>query len=528
MHEHYGYPTPPASPAYETFGHKPFGHPHPQPQPQPQAFSASFQPRCIPLAPEQRLGKYLEGKLQLTEILGTGAYGVVYAAVDIKTGIRYAVKCLSKFNVDGTPLECRQVAYQQREIRLHYLASAHPNVVSMLKIVDHADCIYVILEYCPEGDLFLNITELGRYVGKDELARKVFLQIMDAVEHCHSLGIYHRDLKPENILVTDNGNTVKLADFGLATAEDRSEDYGCGSTFYMSPECLDASTRKPYYMCAPNDVWSLGVILVNLTCGRNPWKQASSQDSTYRAFLRSRDFLKTILPLTDDLNHILSRVFHPKPEARATLAELRCRIMACPRFTVPAPASRTAAPQPKTQTPAVPRVCESVAGGATVNDDEYDAPLSPVRTSSDSGSLTSSGSTVDDLDDTELSQTPHETAPSCHPAVLDVVEDTIDDDMFHHTQQGMATSPYGEAAPAANPIQAQQPQASRQRIVVPCHQQLPLQVPAQAPPAVPSGCQPKSFFPLWEVVRYVQQVPMMQHPVAFQQMSFFPSMQGCY
>lgn len=225
-HAPFGYPTPPASPAYDNS--KCTSNLN------QQAFTA-YQTRCAPLAPEQRLGRLLEGKLQLTDILGTGAYGVVYAAIDIKTGIRYAVKCLSKFNADGTPLERRQIDYQQREIRLHYLASAHPNVVSMLKIVEDPDCIYVILEYCPEGDLFLNITELGQYVGKDELARKVFLQIVDAVEHCHKLGIYHRDLKPENILVTDNGNTVKLADFGLAIAKDRSEDYGCGSTFYMSP-----------------------------------------------------------------------------------------------------------------------------------------------------------------------------------------------------------------------------------------------------------------------------------------------------
>jgi serine/threonine protein kinase len=177
----------------------------------------------------------LEGKLRLTQVLGTGAYGVVYTAVDVNTGIPYAVKCLSKFNADGTPLERRQAAYQSREIRLHYLASAHSNVVSMHKIVDDADCIYVILEYCPEGDLFANITERGQYVGNDQLCRRVFLQILDAVEHCHKLGIYHRDLKPENILVTDCGETVKLADFGLATAEDRSEEYGCGSTFYMSP-----------------------------------------------------------------------------------------------------------------------------------------------------------------------------------------------------------------------------------------------------------------------------------------------------
>lgn len=224
----YGLPTPPASPLSFEHQQKCTIQHHIPTQPHHQA-------RYVPVTPEERLGKFLGGTLQLTGILGTGAYGVVYSAVDIKTNVRYAVKTLSKFNADGTPLDSRQVQFQTREIRLHYLASAHRNVVSILKIIDDPDCIYVILEYCPEGDLFFNITECGQYVGKDELAKKVFLQILDAVEHCHTLGIYHRDLKPENILVSDQGQTVKLADFGLATASDRSEDYGCGSTFYMSP-----------------------------------------------------------------------------------------------------------------------------------------------------------------------------------------------------------------------------------------------------------------------------------------------------
>jgi serine/threonine protein kinase len=171
----------------------------------------------------------------LKGILGTGAYGVVYSAFDNFTQTWYAVKALSKTNANGEPLDRRQREFQSREIQLHYAASAHPNIVSMLKIVDDPDCTYVVLEYCPEGDLFSNITERGRYVSNDRLVQQAFLQILDAVEHCHRLGIYHRDLKPENILVSNSGNKVLLADFGLATMDSESEDHGCGSTFYMSP-----------------------------------------------------------------------------------------------------------------------------------------------------------------------------------------------------------------------------------------------------------------------------------------------------
>ena len=73
------------------------------------------------------------------------------------------------------------------------------------------------MEYCPEGDLFTAITENGKFVGDDEAVRLIFSLLLDAVELCHQNGIYHRDLKPENILVTNNGASIKLGDFGLAT-----------------------------------------------------------------------------------------------------------------------------------------------------------------------------------------------------------------------------------------------------------------------------------------------------------------------
>ena len=294
--------------------------------------------------PEDRLGLVLAGWLELTGIIGVGAYGVVYTAIDVNTHVPYAVKALNKIGLD-----VRARRFQQREIQLHHEASLHNNIVSLVKIMESEDCTFVVLEYCPEGDLFSNITEGGLYPGNDAMARRVFLQILDAVHHCHSLGIYHRDLKPENVLVSDGGWTVKLADFGLATKECITDDFGCGSTFYMSPgQCRRAATRdiansesecqqSPHtsscYASAPNDVWSLGIILVNLTCGRNPWKRACLEDSTYRAYTRDPRFLSSILPISPELEVILGRVFERDPCKRIGVPELHQLIMACPRFT---------------------------------------------------------------------------------------------------------------------------------------------------------------------------------------------------
>jgi len=291
--------------------------------------------------PESRIGHYLDGHIQLVKILGVGAYGVVYAAVDIETNIPYAVKALSKVGPTGLPLDDAQKKFQAREISLHCRAHKHPNIVTVVEVLDAPDCIYVVMEYCPEGDLFAAITEQHNYVGDDALAKQVFLQLLDAVQHCHMHGVYHRDLKPENILVCDNGQTVKLADFGLATTEQYTTDFGCGSTFYMSPECHKRA-GSACYESAANDIWSLGVILVNLTCGRNPWKRADPRDETYSAYLRDSNFLQSILPISDELNSILRQIFNPNPRKRITLQQLRRAIILCRRFT----AYPSAAPSP--------------------------------------------------------------------------------------------------------------------------------------------------------------------------------------
>ena len=189
--------------------------------------------------PTFRLGTRINN-LEIVNILGEGAYGQVYLAKQLDKGRPklYAIKSLRQSRLDD-----RQRAFQRTEIGLHSRLSGHPHIVRLERVIREPEWTHVVLEYGPEGDLFSAITERELYFGNHQLIRHVFMQLLDAVSYCHNNGVYHRDLKPENVLVFDNGNTVKLADFGLATTEPITNDYGCGSTFYFSPgKCLIISS----------------------------------------------------------------------------------------------------------------------------------------------------------------------------------------------------------------------------------------------------------------------------------------------
>ncbi len=90
------------------------------------------------------------------------------------------------------------------------------------------------------------------------------------------------------------------------------------------------------------------MILVNLTCGRNPWKKASPEDSTFRAYLKDSKFLRTILPLSSELDSILRHVFECDPMKRISIQKLRELIVACPRLTTTSYTTLPPTPPPQT------------------------------------------------------------------------------------------------------------------------------------------------------------------------------------
>ncbi|KAI9475430.1 MAG: kinase-like domain-containing protein [Benjaminiella poitrasii] len=300
--------------------------------------------------PNKFLHTFIDNQsIELVSVIGTGTYGVVYLGRYIfSTNKFYAVKSLAA------------TALAETEIQTHsILSGSHPNILALEKVVREQNRIFIVMEYATDGDLFSKILDLRHSTtntlsSSSSVIRHLFLQIIDAVQHCHRSLVAHRDLKPENILLLSNYR-VKLADFGLATTQVISNQFHCGSSYYFSPECqgirLTSNGPVQFYDAFANDVWSLGVILLNLVSGRNPWKQACLDDPAFAAYVQHpRRFFRSVFPgISRGLDRILIRIFCLDPSKRVSLLELRNMVLACRSFSIDTPVA--VAPTPTLITP---------------------------------------------------------------------------------------------------------------------------------------------------------------------------------
>lgn len=178
------------------------------------------------------------GALTLLQVVGTGASATVYQSRS-HSGKEYAIKAV---RVGKSRVKHRNRV--RKEILLHSLVSSHPNIVPLLDVfLDYSSAentwwptyTYLILPYATSGDLHTLIVKHKLYLNKPTLLQSVFLQVLRAVQYCHSMGIFHRDIKSENILAFKNGTSVMLADFGLATTDTKSQEWAVGTSSHMSP-----------------------------------------------------------------------------------------------------------------------------------------------------------------------------------------------------------------------------------------------------------------------------------------------------
>lgn len=250
------------------------------------------------------------GQYRLEETLGTGAFGKVKRAEHLMTGHVVAVKILNREKVKNLDM----LGKIKREIQILKLFQ-HPHIIKLYQVISSPTDIFLMMEYVSGGELFDYIISHGKL--EEDTGRKFFQQIISGVDYCHRHMVVHRDLKPENLLL-DSKNNVKIADFGLSNimTDGTFLKTSCGSPNYAAPEVISGML----YAGPEVDVWSTGVILYVLLCGKLPF----DDDYVPYLFKKIKGGIFSIPPhLSDGARDILLAMLRVDPLERITIAKIR-------------------------------------------------------------------------------------------------------------------------------------------------------------------------------------------------------------
>ena len=198
------------------------------------------------------------------EKLGNGKFGLVKLGINKHTKEKVAIKIMNKKKMDSSDIELMRTEIEILKI------CQHPNIIRLYDIFENIDYIYIIMEYCPGGDLF-SYLEQRKFKISEERAAIIMNKICEAVFYFQSyFGVIHRDLKPENVLLTSSSDDsdIRILDFGLSKIstpnEKCTEPYG--TLTYCAPEII---LDEPYNKEV--DMWSIGVMTYLMISGRLPF-----------------------------------------------------------------------------------------------------------------------------------------------------------------------------------------------------------------------------------------------------------------
>ena len=209
------------------------------------------------------VGKRLDGRYEIHEVIGVGGMAVVYKAFDKIDRKIVAVKILKDEYLTDEDFK-RRFKNESKAIAV----LSHPNIVKVLDVSFGDRLQYIVMEYV-EG---ITLKEYIQQQGKVKIREALYfiMQILRALQHAHDKGIVHRDIKPQNIILISNG-TIKVTDFGIATfSRDETKnmsDSAIGSVHYIIPEQAKGSITD-----AKSDIYSVGVVLYEMLTGSLPFQ----------------------------------------------------------------------------------------------------------------------------------------------------------------------------------------------------------------------------------------------------------------
>ncbi|KAF2156122.1 Pkinase-domain-containing protein [Myriangium duriaei CBS 260.36] len=260
------------------------------------------------------------GTWELGKTIGAGSMGKVKLARHKDTHEQVAVKIIPRQSTDEhkTAAE-KERADHSKEVRTAREAAIvtlvdHPYICGMRDYVKTRYHWYMLFEFVNGGQMLDYIISHGRL--KEKQARRFGRQIASALDYCHRNNIVHRDLKIENILISKTGD-IKIIDFGLSntfTPHGHLKTF-CGSLYFAAPELLQAKQ----YTGPEVDVWSFGIVLYVLVCGKVPFDDQSMPQLHAKIKKGHVDYPPW---LTNECRSLIARMLQTDPNQRATMNEI--------------------------------------------------------------------------------------------------------------------------------------------------------------------------------------------------------------
>ena len=266
-------------------------------------------------------------KYKYLQKIGSGGFSYVYLVEDQANNNYYAIKILEKltpsFNKEISMHE--KVSLIKNPYIINFIDSGKVSIKSNERPIEKKQC--VMLEYASKGELYDYIYYTVEGL-KEKYAKFIFRKILKGVQAMHNLGICHRDLKIQNILLDESFNP-KICDFGFATEifeEDGSDKLNefVGTLNYAAPEIL---LRKPYNGIKI-DIFSLGVILINLVTKKLGFSMAHKSDNYYNYIINKKynlywDSVKgQIRNTSDDFKKLYLKMVSFNPDERPNIEEI--------------------------------------------------------------------------------------------------------------------------------------------------------------------------------------------------------------